>query len=137
MKVYVASHEKYASGIIEALNLLTGGSVKVTPVCAYDQDIPDENTVEEIFASAIDLNAGENEKIVIFTDLIGGSVTNTAVKYMKKDKRIHVIAGFNLSMLLEFVLAAESGLPIEKAVTKATLAGKEGIVYINELYGKG
>lgn len=134
MKVYVASHEKYALGTVEALNLLTGRSVEIVPICAYDQNLPDEDSVEEIFASTVDLSIGEDEKIIIFTDLIGGSVTNTAIKYMQKDKRIHVVAGFNLSLLLEFVLACDRGLSIENAITKATLAGKNGIVYVNKLY---
>lgn len=134
MKVYVASHEKYALGTVEALNLLTGRSVEITPICAYDQNLPDEDTVEEIFASTVDLSVGENEKIVIFTDLIGGSVTNAAIKYMQRDKRIHVVAGFNLPLLLEFVLACEKGLSVEDAIKKSSIAGKNGIVYVNELY---
>ena len=133
MKVYIASHEKYALGIVETLNLLTGGSVKITPICAYDQSLPDDRTVEGVFADTVDLSAGENE-IVIFTDLIGGSVTNAAIKYMKRDSRIHVVAGFNLSLLLEFFLACEKGLSVENAITKATFAGKNGIVYVNSLY---
>ncbi|WP_190317072.1 PTS sugar transporter subunit IIA [Thermoanaerobacterium thermosaccharolyticum] len=134
MRLYIASHEKYALGIIEALNLLIGRSVKITPICAYDKTLPDEKSVEEIFASTVDLSISKNEKIIIFTDLIGGSVTNTAIKYMKRDERVHVIAGFNLSLLLEFILACESGLSVENAIAKSILAGKNGIVYINELY---
>lgn len=134
MKVYVASHEKYALGTVEALNLLTGGSVEIIPICVYDQNLPSENTVEEIFKSRVDLKVGKDEKIIIFTDLIGGSVTNTAIKYMQRDKRIHVVAGFNLSLLLEFVLACERKLTVEDAITKAVLSGKNGIVYVNELY---
>lgn len=133
MRVYIASHEKYALGIVEALKLLTGGSVNITPICAYDQNLPDERKVERVFDDTIDLSVVENE-IVIFTDLIGGSITNAAIKYMKKDNRIHVVAGFNLSLLLEFFLACERGLSVENAITKANIAGKNGIVYVNSLY---
>ncbi|EBG0271990.1 hypothetical protein FIF62_04760 [Salmonella enterica subsp. enterica] len=76
--VYVASHGPFARGLINSLSLLIGDEHGVTPVCAYDGDIVTteqlEQTLENLIAQA------NGEEVVVFTDLLGGSINNSAAK---------------------------------------------------------
>ena len=53
-EMYIATHGRYAEGIVSALNLLIGDDHGVTPVCAYCGDLfhEDELTREHIIPFA-------------------------------------------------------------------------------------
>lgn len=53
-EMYIATHGRYAEGIVSALNLLIGDDHGVTPVCAYCGEI--ESTAELV--SALTLSPG-------------------------------------------------------------------------------
>ncbi|VUC88675.1 PTS family sugar transport protein component IIB [Salmonella sp. NCTC 11881] len=87
--VYVASHGPFARGLINSLSLLIGDEHGVTPVCAYDGDIVTteqlEQTLENLIAQA------NGEEVVVFTDLLGGSINNSAAKVLMRHR--HVFCG--------------------------------------------
>lgn len=103
--VYVASHGPFARGLINSLSLLIGDEHGVTPVCAYDGDIVTteqlEQTLENLIAQA------NGEEVVVFTDLLGGSINNSAAKVLMRHRHVFVVAGVNMTLLLEF-------LPVKK-----------------------
>ena len=59
---------------------------------------------------------------MLFTDMPGGSVNNTAVQMLVKYPHIHVISGANLIMLMEFCLSeqAETTSRIQDAIVAAS-----------------
>ena len=75
--IYVASHGHFARGLVNSLSLLIGDEHGVIPVCAYDEDIVTteqlEQTLEHLIVQA------NGDEVVIFTDLLGGSINNSAV----------------------------------------------------------
>lgn len=128
-KIYIASHGKYSEGIVHALRLLVGEN-DVQAICAYCDDINDSEDLVKQFDN-ITRDAGEASEIVIFTDLMGGSITNEAMKYLVKHENVYLMTGVNLPMILEFALSGDDS--IEDAVKKAINAGKEGITFVNKL----
>ncbi|XYG88875.1 hypothetical protein QH637_15660 [Heyndrickxia coagulans] len=53
-------------------------------------------------------SASEENEIIIFTDLYGGSVTQKIIAYASSIKRkVHLISGFNLPVILEVVLSTK------------------------------
>ncbi len=46
---------------------------------------------------------------MIFTDLLGGSINNSAVSVLMRHRNVFVVAGINLTLLLEFL--CEEALP--------------------------
>jgi fructoselysine and glucoselysine-specific PTS system IIA component len=68
---------------------------------------------------------------VVFSDLLGGSITNQLVR-AAAGKNIHIIAGFNLPLLIEVVLA-DPGTPVEEVLTEAIGRAMEQMVYVNQL----
>ncbi|HBQ8607546.1 TPA: PTS mannose transporter subunit IIAB, partial [Klebsiella pneumoniae] len=99
------------------------------PVCAYDEDIVTteqlEQTLEHLIVQA------NGDEVVIFTDLLGGSINNSAVSVLMRHRNVFVVAGINLTLLLEFLLCEEA--TTEAAIIYATSAARESIVFINPL----
>ena len=110
--IYVASHGHFARGPVNSLLLLIGDEHGVIPVCAYDEDIVTteqlEQTLEHLIVQA------NGDEVVIFTDLLGGSINNSAVSVLMRHRNVFVVAGINLTLLLEFLLCEESTPPARR-----------------------
>ena len=123
--IYVASHGHFARGLVNSLSLLIGDEHGVIPVCAYDEDIVTteqlEQTLEHLIVQA------NGDEVVIFTDLLGGSINNSAVSVLMRHRNVFVVAGINLTLLLEFLLCEEA--TTEAAIIYATSAARESIVF--------
>lgn len=122
--IYVASHGRYAEGIISALNLLIGEDHNITPVCAYCGDIGSTAELAARFEMLAQKAARTGNEVVIFTDMQGGSVNNTAVQLMVKHAHVQVVSGANLIMLMEFSMSeqANTSLRIKDAILAANNA---------------
>ena len=121
MEIYIASHGDFSKGCLNTLEMILG-----------------TDTTKEI--KTYSLSRGENPNdftdkffkeikpeidYVVFTDLFGGSVYNAFSK--NKDlKNVHVIAGTNINLVLEFLLSGEEDVKvrIENSVNNA----KQGII---------
>ncbi|MFY9997301.1 MAG: PTS fructose transporter subunit IIA [Leclercia sp.] len=123
-EIYVASHGRYAEGIISALNLLVGEDHNITPICAYCGEIGSTAELAERFEEIAQRAARVGNEVVIFTDMQGGSVNNTAVQLMVRHAHLHVVSGANLIMLMEFSLSeqASTALRIKEAIQAASQA---------------
>ena len=84
-----------------------------------------EQTLEHLIVQA------NGDEVVIFTDLLGGSINNSAVSVLMRHRNVFVVAGINLTLLLEFLLCEEA--TTEAAIIYATSAARESIVFINPL----
>lgn len=96
-EIYVASHGEYAKGIVSALSLLIGDDHGVTPVCAYCGDISNTAELEQYLENVALRAAQHGNEVILFTDMLGGSVNNTAILVMMRHPQLHVIAGQTLS----------------------------------------
>ncbi|MEQ9867086.1 PTS sugar transporter subunit IIA [Pectobacterium aroidearum] len=128
-EVYIASHGRYAEGTVSALNLLIGEDHAIQPICAYCGDIGSTAELAERFIEIAQESARRGNELVIFTDMQGGSVNNTAVQLMVKYPHMHVISGANLIMLMAFCMSenSDTAARVREAITMAT----EGMQYMN------
>lgn len=94
-ELYIATHGRYAEGIISALNLLVGDDHGVTPICAYCGEIGSTTELATRFEVIAQDSASKGNELVLFTDMPGGSVNNTAVQLLVKYPHTHVISGAN------------------------------------------
>ena len=129
-EMYIATHGHYAEGIISALNLLVGDDHGVTPICAYCGEIGSTAELAVRFDAIAQQAASRGKELVLFTDMPGGSVNNTAVQMLVKYPHGHVISGANLIMLMEFCLSEHTDTPsrLKDAITAASGA----MQYMNE-----
>ncbi|UHC87677.1 PTS sugar transporter subunit IIA [Klebsiella michiganensis] len=130
-EMYIATHGRYAEGIVSALNLLIGDDHGVTPVCAYCGEIESTAELAIRFDAIARQAAGRGNELVLFTDMPGGSVNNTAIQMMVKYPHAHVISGASLIMLMEFCMSehVETAQRLQDAVTAASGA----MQYMNQL----
>ena len=100
-QILISTHGKMASGIRYTLELVVGKMDVITTIDAYVNPEDDvEKMLEEYFS------VHEEERIIAFTDLRGGSVNQKLMQYAARPG-VTLITGMNLPVLLQVALAGE------------------------------
>ena len=99
-RAIVAGHGDFASGLVSAVDVITGRGAQLVPVavpglCAED--------IEKLIRERMQ----ESGVKVIFTDLQAGSCTMAARRILRGVDDVVLIAGVNLPTLLDFVFAEQ------------------------------
>ena len=81
-RILIATHGKMASGIRYTAELIVGQVAEIDTIDAY---VTPEDNVEEKFREYF--QKYEQDRIIVFTDLMGGSVNQKLVEYSKKERR--------------------------------------------------
>jgi fructoselysine and glucoselysine-specific PTS system IIA component len=132
-KFLIATHGALASGFRSSLELIAGAGDSVHIIQAYlDESKPVNEELANLFGPAgTDEEWAGTEEWVVFSDLLGGSITNQLVQ-AAAGKNVHIIAGFNLPLLLEVVLS-DPEEPIAGILEAAIDRAREQLVYVNKL----
>lgn len=98
MKIVVLTHGEMSTGIRSSLNMIYGEDDRILFIPAYTETykltLDVVNSLKDILE--------RYEEVVVFTDLLGGSVNNEALKLFTNHK-FHLISNVNLGVILEFV----------------------------------
>ncbi len=100
-QILIATHGKMASGIRYTAELIVGKMAEITTIDAY---VTPEDNVEKKFEEYFALH--ENDRIFVFTDLMGGSVNQKLLGYSQKEN-VTLITGTNLPVLMQVMMADE------------------------------
>ena len=119
VRAIVAGHGTFASGIISALDQITGRggqfiAVSNTGLCLDD--------IQDTLAAALDASGAR----VIFTDLPAGSCTMAVRRMIRERPGVLLVTGINLSLLLDF--AMQDGIEPAQAVQAALDRGRASMV---------
>lgn len=117
--ILITGHGRFASGIVSALELIAGKQENVVVVDFI------ENQSTEILKKNIERSLNLlGDEIIVFCDLAGGSPFKTSVLLSRtiSNKKVEVVAGVNLGMLLEIVLL-RGGTCAEKLAEMALNSG--------------
>jgi len=126
----VVSHGEMASGIFNAVGLISGDHIGVEIISLKENDSIDELEIRiEVAAQKLQQTS---DGVLIFVDLFGASPFNIAAKVAGKLEHIEVITGMNLPMLLETILQRET-LTLSEAVKLARESGRNGIMILSDL----
>ena len=98
-QILIATHGKMASGIRYTAELIVGKMDEITTIDAY---VTPEDNVEKKFEEYFAQH--ENDRIFVFTDLMGGSVNQKLLRYSQKENVI-LITGTNLPVLMQVMMA--------------------------------
>jgi len=101
--VLVATHGRFADGILEACEMFTGDKEKVCGIGLF----PGEDVAifsEKMKKKTEELDDGDG--VLILVDLLGGSPGNCAF-VLTKDRNIRCITGVNMPMLITALEARE------------------------------
>jgi mannose/fructose-specific phosphotransferase system component IIA len=84
------------------------------------------------------VNELQTEYVLVFTDLLGGTPCNIALRSCKKIKNMYIISGVNLYMLITAVnLRQQQEIgDINMYIEKIIEEGRRNIVNVNEFFNK-
>ncbi len=126
-KFLIATHGTLAAGIKSSSNIIIGALEHLFLIQAY----VDENTSVETEIKQILEQIDAQDQLIVFTDILGGSITNQILQYSLKSN-VYIISGFNLPLIIDIMLADNSS-PIEEVISASLENAKEQMVYVNKL----
>jgi mannose/fructose-specific phosphotransferase system component IIA len=126
-KFLIATHGAFAKGVKSALDMIAGEMENICLIQAY---LDESRTVEDELADVL-ATISDSDELVIFTDLLGGSVNNIMLRNALRDN-VHIVSGFNLPLLIEIVLS-DMNMPVTEVIEEAINNAKGQMVYVNHL----
>lgn len=126
-RILLASHGELAKGMYETLKFFVGPNKKIDVICAYVDDVDLEVELKKFFSST-----KPEDEILIFTDLLGGSVNQQCIKYLTREN-VYIIAGMFLGLILEFLMNMDKKLT-EVEINKIVQDSKKNVVYMNDYF---
>lgn len=126
-KFLIATHGQFAGGIKSSLELIIGETENLFLIEAYME----ENKGIETEMEAILREMGERDELIVFTDLLGGSITNQVLR-ATQGRNVHIVSGFNLALLIEVIMAGTE-IPASEVIESAIASAREQITYVNKL----
>jgi fructoselysine/glucoselysine PTS system EIIA component len=126
-KYLIATHGTFAKGIHSSLEIIMGTPENVFLLQAYTGE---NKSIKEELDTVLEKVSKEDE-LIVFTDLIGGSVTNQILQYALKEN-VYIISGFNLPLLLD-ILLADQEIPVNEVIETGINNAKDQIVFVNKL----
>lgn len=126
MKVLLVSHAYMAKGVKSSVELILGPQENLYAMSAYvDQDIPFEKEIKDF------LSENTNQKIVILTDLLGGSVNNEIIQLVANMENVILLTGMNLIMVMSVLLATDD--TIDEQIDDIIDGSKNGILRCSQV----
>ena len=126
-KIIVATHYRLAEGLKSTFDYIAPNTVEIIAISAYLENVSVESQVQ----AALD-QFESGEQILVFTDLLGGSVNQTFAKFLDS-YNIELIAGVNLPVLMTLALAIGGGDLGETTIRQALEDSRQQIVYVNDM----
>lgn len=127
----LVTHGRLAVEFVTAMEHVVGPQGAVATICiGPDDDM--EGRRADISAAIDSVESGNG--VIILTDLFGGTPSNLAISLMEP-KRIEVIAGVNLPMLIRLERARRT-MNVVDAVAAAREAGRKYISVASEVLGE-
>ena len=129
-KVIIASHHHLATGMKDTIEHLIPSIGKIDVIAAYINNEPIEDEISKLLESY-----PVDEKVLIFTDLLGGSVNQTFIRYMSK-RNLFLVTGMNLPIIMTLLLSIESEDLSEDLIRKSIDEAKYHLLFVNDIYNQ-
>lgn len=130
--VVILTHGLFGEELFRATEMIVGKQDKVEIISMQTGfalgDVAQK--LEEV------INIYNDDSVIVFTDMFGGSPSNVSMAYLKADL-VEVVSGVNLPMLLRaFTMRMEGGHSLHDIACRSAEAGKESIKVAGELLSK-
>ncbi|HFP9071673.1 TPA: PTS sugar transporter subunit IIA, partial [Enterococcus faecium] len=126
--IILASHKNLAKGMKETVEYILGPAPFIKVMTAYTDDNYDIEKDTNILLDGTD-------KVLVITDLLGGSVNNHWMNYVyekKLTKKITVIAGMTLSLIMELSMNIED-YKLREKISMIIAESQKSIINCSEL----
>lgn len=122
----IMSHGKLALGIKDTLEMFVGKKNNISYIAAYVDDKKVSDMVNPIISKL-----SKEDELIIFTDLLGGSVNSEMMHYLNRP-HTHLIAGANYGLILEMVLQTSEYLTKEE-IEEMIQKFRNQMAYVNNI----
>jgi len=126
-KFIIATHGTLAAGIKSSLDIIIGATDNVFLIQAY---VDEHSSIEDDLKVILE-QVGDEDDLVIFSDILGGSVTNQMLQHALRPN-VYVISGFNLPLVIE-IMMADTDRPLPEIIEESIANAKEQMVFVNKL----
>lgn len=126
----VVTHGDLGRSLLDSIAIIAGEVKCAASVGLYHGDSPIQLR-EEIQEKVEALDSGEG--VIVLVDFYGGTPGNEVMKLLAS-KKMRVLSGVNMAMLLEIVVNREFSTDIETLSEAALQSGKESLQDLNEVY---
>jgi len=121
--VVLVTHGRLACEFLSALEHVVGPQAQIeTVVIGPDDDI--ERRRQDIVDAVRLVDSGDG--VAVLTDMFGGTPSNLAISCMTGGRKVEVVAGINLPMLIKLARVRDE-VPLADAVVQAQEAGRKYI----------
>lgn len=124
-KIVIMTHALMAKGLKETAEFLAGDCNLISVCCFTEEQNPDQ------YLQKLLEDISPEDKLIVMTDLCGGSVNQKAGKCLEK-KNFYLISGVNLPLLLELAVAGEETITPEY-IRKSIMEAQKEIVFVNDM----
>ena len=130
--VVIVTHCHLAEELIAAAELVVGEQLKQFQPVSIDPKEGSEEIREKIITAIRKVDGGNG--VLILTDMYGGTPSNISLSFLE-DKKIEVITGVNLPMLLKLATYSNE-MDLEKLAVFITDYGQRNINLASEVLKK-
>ena len=124
----LTGHGVFAEGVGAALEMVGGPQQDFAKV-TFLEDEAGEFPAK--ISGAIAEMAEKCGEVVVFCDLMGGTPFNQSMMITAEQDNVSVVAGTNLPMLIDIVMARTEDSTVEDLVAEAVEVGKEGVCHMS------
>lgn len=127
--VLVVSHGPLAASIVSSAEMIAG---KISDERLQTLMLELGADVDSFYKKMNELTESlleKNEKVIILTDLLGGTPNNTALKIAIENDRVSVITGYNLMMLIEIFSNIDNEIDNDNLIK----SGREFLLNLNTI----
>ena len=126
--ILIITHGNLCEELKSSLEFILGEkSLKDIFTITIDKDSRDFDT----YANRISNYITDDQKMIIFTDMFGGTPSNISLSFFKKNE-VEIISGVNLPMLVK-ACTIEKYESFEEAVNIIKNSGQENIIVAGDL----
>ncbi len=126
--ILIITHGNLCEELKSSLEFILGEkSLKDIFTITIDKDSRDFDT----YANRISNYITDDQKMIIFTDMFGGTPSNISLSFFKKNE-VEIISGVNLPMLVK-ACTIEKYESFEEAVNIIRNSGRENIIVAGDL----
>ncbi len=119
------SHGPMAQGAVQSAEMILGQQEQVS-ILSITVDSTIQSALQEIKET---ITKYPDDQWVILTDILGGTPFNASYRFLEERPDIFIIAGFNLPILLETFMMAESS---PEAIKEYIISHKESVISLVE-----
>ena len=120
-KIILASHGKLSKGMLDSVKMIIGSLADGVETYSLFPGESANDYANELKERMLQ----DEEDYLLICDVQGGSVFNSLVQLVTNE-RVKVVAGMNLSLVLELIVANQGGSINSDTILEAS---KEGILY--------